>query len=174
MPDGVGASTQYGPRVRAIGAYLVGYQHLPYERACENTLAAVITVRVLLAVGSGAVTATALAGTARLPTARRPAPLAAFGACLAGFSATAPLAGAAATHWSWRTALVLPALSIAVIPLCWPLTVCLPPRERADWLGVGILAAVAAGLLLTAQTAAQQPSVAGAGNFIRAGPAVFS
>ncbi len=34
-PDGVGAPTQYGPRVRAIGAYLVGYQHLPYERACE-------------------------------------------------------------------------------------------------------------------------------------------
>ncbi|HEY1487933.1 MAG TPA: IS66 family transposase, partial [Micromonosporaceae bacterium] len=27
---------QYGPRVRAIGAYLVGYQHLPYERACET------------------------------------------------------------------------------------------------------------------------------------------
>ncbi|WP_347671960.1 hypothetical protein [Micromonospora sp. B11E3] len=66
--------------------------------------------------GSGAITATALAGTARLPDARRPAALAAFGACLAGFSATAPLAGAAATHWSWRAALVLPVLSIAVIP----------------------------------------------------------
>lgn len=36
VPDGVGAPTQYGPRVRAIGAYLVGYQHLPYERACET------------------------------------------------------------------------------------------------------------------------------------------
>jgi transposase len=35
-PAGVGAPTQYGPRVRAIGAYLVGYQHLPYERACET------------------------------------------------------------------------------------------------------------------------------------------
>jgi transposase len=35
-PDGVNAPTQYGPRVRAIGAYLVGYQHLPYERACET------------------------------------------------------------------------------------------------------------------------------------------
>ena len=31
-----GVPTQYGPRVRAIGAYLVGYQHLPYERACET------------------------------------------------------------------------------------------------------------------------------------------
>lgn len=36
VPDGVGAPAQYGPRVRAIGAYLVGYQHLPYERACET------------------------------------------------------------------------------------------------------------------------------------------
>jgi transposase len=31
-----GALAQYGPRVRAIGAYLVGYQHLPYERAVES------------------------------------------------------------------------------------------------------------------------------------------
>lgn len=36
VPDGVGAPVQYGPRVRAVGAYLVGYQHLPYERACET------------------------------------------------------------------------------------------------------------------------------------------
>lgn len=34
-PAGVGAPAQYGPRVRAIGAYLVGYQHLPYARARE-------------------------------------------------------------------------------------------------------------------------------------------
>ena len=36
VPDGVGAPAQYGPRVRAVGAYLVGYQHLPYARACET------------------------------------------------------------------------------------------------------------------------------------------
>jgi transposase len=35
-PGGIGGPVQYGPRVRAIGAYLVGYQHLPYERACET------------------------------------------------------------------------------------------------------------------------------------------
>jgi transposase len=34
-PAGVGAPTQYGPRVRAFAAYLIGYQHLPYERAGE-------------------------------------------------------------------------------------------------------------------------------------------
>jgi transposase len=47
VPDGVGAPAQYGPRVRAIGAYLVGYQHLPYERACE-------TLADLLGVGMSA------------------------------------------------------------------------------------------------------------------------
>lgn len=36
VPAGANAPAQYGPRVRAIGAYLVGYQHLPYERACET------------------------------------------------------------------------------------------------------------------------------------------
>jgi transposase len=36
VPAAVGGPTQYGPRVRAVGAYLVGYQHLPYERACET------------------------------------------------------------------------------------------------------------------------------------------
>jgi transposase len=36
VPDAVNAPTQYGPRVRGIGAYLVGYQHLPYQRACET------------------------------------------------------------------------------------------------------------------------------------------
>ena len=35
-PAGAGAPVQYGPRVRAIGSYLVGYQHLPYQRACET------------------------------------------------------------------------------------------------------------------------------------------
>ncbi|MDZ5444438.1 MFS transporter [Micromonospora sp. 4G57] len=70
--------------------------------AVSPTLATVVTGRVLLAVGSGSVIATALTSTAQLPTGRRPAALAAFGACLAGFSATAPLAGAIAAHWSWR------------------------------------------------------------------------
>lgn len=52
-PDGVGAPTQYGPRVRGISAYLVGYQHLPYERACE-------TLSDLLGVGMSVGTLTAV------------------------------------------------------------------------------------------------------------------
>ncbi len=35
FPAGVSAPTCYGPRIRALGIYLVSYQHLPYERAAE-------------------------------------------------------------------------------------------------------------------------------------------
>jgi transposase len=35
FPDAVTAPAQYGPRVRALGLYLVGYQHLPYVRAAR-------------------------------------------------------------------------------------------------------------------------------------------
>ncbi|SCL73647.1 Major Facilitator Superfamily protein [Micromonospora peucetia] len=121
-------------------------------------LAVAVTGRILLAVGSGAVKATSLATAARLPASQRPTALARFGACLAAFGATAPLAGALAAAWSWRVALALPVLSIAAIPLCWPLTTPRRQRQSLDWPGAGLLAAVAAGPLLTAQTAAQHTS----------------
>jgi transposase len=35
FPAAVAAPTQYGPRVRALGIYLVSYQHLPYARAAR-------------------------------------------------------------------------------------------------------------------------------------------
>lgn len=126
--------------------------------AVAPNLPAVVTGRILLAVGSGAVKASALATAAHLPASQRPAALARFGACLAAFSATAPLAGAVAVAWSWRVAVALPVLSIAAIPLCWPLTTPRRHREPLDWPGAALLAAVAAGLLLTAQTAAQHTS----------------
>ncbi|MDG4794997.1 MFS transporter [Micromonospora sp. WMMD1082] len=125
-----------------------------------STLAVVVAGRVLLAAGSGAAMAAALTATAGLPAARRPTALAAFGACLAGFSATAPLAGAAAAHWSWRVALVLPVLSVVAVPACWPMTYRLPRRTPVDWPGAALVTACAAGLLLIAHTAAGQPGVA--------------
>jgi len=33
FPSGVSAPTQYGPRMRALGVYLIAAQHLPYKRA---------------------------------------------------------------------------------------------------------------------------------------------
>nr|MDQ3061235.1 IS66 family transposase [Pseudomonadota bacterium] len=35
FPAGVGAPTQYGPGVRALGVYLSVFQHLPYDRAAR-------------------------------------------------------------------------------------------------------------------------------------------
>jgi transposase len=35
FPAGVGAPTQYGPRVRALAIYLTAAQHLPYQRAAQ-------------------------------------------------------------------------------------------------------------------------------------------
>lgn len=35
FPAGVGAPVQYGPRVRALGIYLIARQHLPYDRAAQ-------------------------------------------------------------------------------------------------------------------------------------------
>ncbi|MCA1679767.1 MAG: IS66 family transposase [Actinobacteria bacterium] len=35
FPVGVGAPTQYGPGIRALGAYLCVFQHLPYDRAAQ-------------------------------------------------------------------------------------------------------------------------------------------
>jgi len=35
FPAGVTAPTCYGPRIRALGIYLVSYQHVPFERAAE-------------------------------------------------------------------------------------------------------------------------------------------
>lgn len=57
VPDGVGAPVQYGPGVRAVAAYLVGYQHLPYERARE-TLADLLNVGMSVGTLAGVVTAT--------------------------------------------------------------------------------------------------------------------
>ncbi len=35
FPAAVSAPTQYGPRLRALGIYLVSFQHLPYQRAAR-------------------------------------------------------------------------------------------------------------------------------------------
>ncbi|MEU2665986.1 MFS transporter [Micromonospora sp. NPDC007220] len=160
---GVGAVTAgrtidlWGDRpVLLIAVTLLAAGTLACVMAPNLTIA--VAGRILLAVGSGAVKAVSLATAARLPAPQRPTALARFGACLAAFGATAPLAGALAAAWSWRVALALPVLSIAAIPLCWPLTTPRRQREPLDGPGAGLLAAVAAGLLLTARTAAQHTS----------------
>ena len=58
FPDGVTAPACYGPRIRALGIYLVSYQHLPYERTAEiltdwaNAPISVATLQAFVAQGA--------------------------------------------------------------------------------------------------------------------------
>ncbi|MFG3701555.1 MFS transporter [Micromonospora sp. NPDC047620] len=155
---GVGAAVAgraidiWGPRrTLSLGAVLLAAGTILC--AFATLIAVAVASRGLLAMGSGAMTATALTLAAGRPPTQRPAVLARLGAAMALFSATAPLAGALAVTTSWKTALVLPALSLTALPLCWPLA---QPRQRlparVDWIGAGLLVVTAAGLLLTIQS----------------------
>jgi transposase len=58
FPVSVTAPVCYGPRIRALGIYLVSYQHLPYERAAEilsdwaNAPISVATLQAFVAQGA--------------------------------------------------------------------------------------------------------------------------
>ncbi len=58
FPEGVTAPTCYGPWIRALGLYLVAYQHLPYDRAAEilsdwaNAPISVATLQAFVAQGA--------------------------------------------------------------------------------------------------------------------------
>ena len=58
FPASVTASVCYGPRIRALGIYLVSYQHLPFERAAEilsdwaNAPISVATLQAFVAQGA--------------------------------------------------------------------------------------------------------------------------
>ncbi|MFI7517800.1 MFS transporter [Micromonospora echinofusca] len=147
------ATDVWGPRrVLTLGAVLLAAGAMLC--AVATALVAAVAGRALLATGSGAMTATALTLAAGQPSSQRPAVLARLGAAMALFSATAPLAGALAVATSWKTALILPALSLTAIPLCWPLAQPRPALPgRVDWAGAGLLILTAAGLLLTIQSA---------------------
>lgn len=59
FPAAVTAPACYGPRIRALGIYLVSYQHLPYERAAEilsdwaRAPISVATLQAFIAQGAG-------------------------------------------------------------------------------------------------------------------------
>jgi transposase len=58
FPEGVTAPVCYGPRIRALGVYLVSYQHLRYERAAEilsdwaHAPISVVTLQAFVAQGA--------------------------------------------------------------------------------------------------------------------------
>ncbi|MEV3927545.1 MFS transporter [Actinomadura coerulea] len=82
-------------------------------------LGVLVAGRVVLAAGSGAMTSSALTLAAASRPERRAGVLAAFGATIGVFSASATLAGGVVTQWlTWRLTLALPVLSLAAVPLC--------------------------------------------------------
>jgi len=118
-----------------------------------SSLPALVAGRILLACGSGAGIATALALAACVPARHRPRVLAGFGGVIAVFAAASPLAaGAVTAAASWRVALVLPALSLLAIPACMPLARLRGGTGRAvDIAGAALLTIAASALLMLIQ-----------------------
>ncbi|MEV3927428.1 MFS transporter [Actinomadura coerulea] len=116
-------------------------------------LGVLVAGRFVLAAGSGAMTSGALALAAAGAPERRARVLAAFGATMAVFSASATLAGGAVTQWlTWRLTLALPVLSLAGVPLCLRLAVRPGSGRRMDPVGAGLVTATAAALLVFVQS----------------------
>ncbi|MEU8564368.1 MULTISPECIES: MFS transporter [Streptomyces] len=107
---GVRAALLLGSLALAVGAVIC---------LVAPNLGVLVAGRFVQAAGSGAMAACAMALTASVPPERRAQVFAGFGATMAIFSASATLAGGVFTEWvTWRIALVLPALSLLVVPLC--------------------------------------------------------
>ncbi|MGA5001669.1 MFS transporter [Streptomyces arboris] len=118
---GVRAALLLGSLVLAVGAVVC---------LVAPGLGVLVAGRFVQAAGSGAMAACALALTASVPPDRRARAFAGFGATMAVFSAGATLAGGVLTAWvTWRVALVLPALSLLVVPLCLAGT---PKRKNSE------------------------------------------
>ena len=116
-------------------------------------LGVLVAGRFVLAAGSGAMTSGALALAAAGAPERRAGVLAAFGATMAIFSASATLAGGVVTQWlTWRLTLALPVLSLAGVPLCLRLAVRPGSGSRMDLIGAGLVTATAATLLVFVQS----------------------
>lgn len=107
---GVRAALLLGSLALAVGAVIC---------LVAPNLGVLVAGRFVQAAGSGAMAACAMALTASVPPERRAQVFAGFGATMAIFSASATLAGGVFTEWvTWRIALVLPALSLLIVPLC--------------------------------------------------------
>ncbi|MFJ9039023.1 MFS transporter [Streptomyces sp. NPDC102406] len=119
-------------------------------------LGSLVVGRFVQAAGSGAMAACAMALTASTAPEMRPKVFAGFGATMAIFSASATLAGGVFTEWvTWRIALVLPSLSLLVVPLCLAAA---PARKNSgrsmDLPGAGLLTVTAMSFLILIQSSA--------------------
>ncbi|MFF8576486.1 bagremycin/ferroverdin transporter BagJ/FevB [Streptomyces sp. NPDC015140] len=112
-----------------------------------------IAGRFVQAAGSGAITSSALTLASAAAPEQRTKILAIFGASMALFSSTATLMGGMVTDWlDWRLTLVLPALSLLLVPFCLELAASRPGYGKAvDVPGGVLLGAGATSLLLLIQ-----------------------
>jgi MFS transporter, DHA2 family, metal-tetracycline-proton antiporter len=125
------------------------------------TLPVLVVGRVGLAAGSGAMITCAVSLAANIDVGRRPRAVGHLGAVMAACSATATLAGGLAAHiGAWRLALVLPTLSLAMVPACLGLA---PPspavRRPVDPVGALLLTGAAVGVLTLIQAHSLQLSL---------------
>lgn len=112
-----------------------------------------IAGRFVQAAGSGAITSSALTLASAAAPEHRTKILGIFGASMALFSSTATLMGGMVTDWlHWRLTLVLPALSLLLVPFCLELAATRPGFGKAvDLLGGILLGTGATSLLLLIQ-----------------------
>lgn len=116
-------------------------------------LGVLVAGRFLLAAGSGAMTSSALTLVAASDPAKRPVVLAGFGATMAVFSASATLLGGVVTQWlSWRLTVVLPVLSVLVIPFCLALATRPGSRRPIDATGAAISTLTVSALIMVIQS----------------------
>jgi len=119
-------------------------------------IVALVIGRLVLATGSGAISASALVLASSSLSEQRPKVLATFGATMAVFSAGATLAGGVVTQWlTWRLTVVLPVLSILAVPFVLRLAKTRPGSGRPiDLAGAGLLSLSAASFVILIQSSA--------------------
>ncbi|MGP3966768.1 bagremycin/ferroverdin transporter BagJ/FevB [Streptomyces sp. 6N223] len=141
---GVRNTVLAGAALLAVGAVLI---------LVASSFGLLIAGRFVQAAGSGAVTSSALTLASSAAPDQRPKILGIFGATMAICSSTATLAGGMVTDWMhWRLTLVLPALSLLVVPFCLELAATRPGFGRAvDLIGGLLLGTVATSVLLLIQ-----------------------
>lgn len=143
-------SDRLGPRrTLAIGSTVLGLGAIIVVLAPGIGLA--IAGRVLLAAGSGAMASAALAIAAGQPAEQRRRTVAGFGATLAIFTAAATLVGGVVTALAgWRLTLILPVLSLIIVPVALRLAGRAPAPGPSAVTG---LDPVGAGLVIIVSTA---------------------
>ncbi|MGV9307961.1 MULTISPECIES: MFS transporter [unclassified Nonomuraea] len=134
-----------------IGALLLGAGAIICLAA--PGLGVLVAGRLVLAAGSGAMAAGGAALAAAVPPDRRFRVLAGYGVVIAAFAACATLVGGVVATWvSWRATLILPALSLAAVPLCLPLVRRAGTGRSLDVTGAALLTLVATTLLVAIQS----------------------